>query len=86
MFCVRVCACACVRAVARPQGTELTRAIRRDEVVARLGDQACEVKTLDNTHLYCEPPDAQPSSLTEHQELPSLRVSSHFTALIETTD
>uniref|UniRef100_A0A8C7DNS7 Plexin B3 n=1 Tax=Oncorhynchus kisutch TaxID=8019 RepID=A0A8C7DNS7_ONCKI len=36
------------------EGKDLTRAMTRDEVVARLGDQECEVKTLDSTHLYCE--------------------------------
>ncbi|XP_056131265.1 plexin-B3 isoform X2 [Lampris incognitus] len=55
------------------EGQELTRAMSRAEVVARLGDQECEVKTLDNTHLYCEPPEEQPLSL-DHNELPSLRV------------
>ncbi|XP_078144168.1 plexin-B3 [Centroberyx gerrardi] len=55
------------------EGQDLTRAMSRQEVVARLGDQECEVKTLDNTHLYCEPPETQPSSLDDH-ELPSLKV------------
>uniref|UniRef100_A0A3B3BWP5 Uncharacterized protein n=1 Tax=Oryzias melastigma TaxID=30732 RepID=A0A3B3BWP5_ORYME len=35
----------------------------RREVRARLGDQKCEVKTLDSTHLYCEPPEVQPMIL-----------------------
>ncbi|KAM4609893.1 LOW QUALITY PROTEIN: plexin-B3, partial [Polymixia lowei] len=55
------------------EGQDLTRAMSKEEVLARLGDQDCEVKTLDNTHLYCEPPDTQPNSLTDNQ-LPSLRV------------
>ncbi|XP_029574130.1 plexin-B3 isoform X2 [Salmo trutta] len=55
------------------EGKDLTRAMTRDEVVARLGDQECEVKTLDSTHLYCEPPEKQPDSLGSNQ-LPSLRV------------
>ncbi|CAB1330364.1 unnamed protein product, partial [Coregonus sp. 'balchen'] len=54
------------------EGKDLTRAMTRGEVVARLGDQECEVKTLDSTHLYCEPPEKQPDSL-ESNELPSLR-------------
>uniref|UniRef100_A0A4W5RXP0 Uncharacterized protein n=1 Tax=Hucho hucho TaxID=62062 RepID=A0A4W5RXP0_9TELE len=57
-----------------PQGKDLTRAMTRGEVVARLGDQECEVKTLDSTHLYCEPPEKQPASLGNNK-LPSLRVS-----------
>ncbi|KAJ8017304.1 hypothetical protein DPEC_G00016450 [Dallia pectoralis] len=55
------------------EGKDLTRAMTRAEVVARLGDQKCEVKTLDNTHLYCEPPETQPESQGE-SHLPSLRV------------
>uniref|UniRef100_A0A673X2I4 Plexin B3 n=1 Tax=Salmo trutta TaxID=8032 RepID=A0A673X2I4_SALTR len=55
------------------EGKDLTRAMTRGEVVARLGDQECEVKTLDNTHLYCEPPEKQPASLGNNK-LPSLRV------------
>uniref|UniRef100_A0A3B3TSU6 Uncharacterized protein n=1 Tax=Poecilia latipinna TaxID=48699 RepID=A0A3B3TSU6_9TELE len=39
------------------EGLDLTRAMSKDEVRARLGDQDCEVKTLDRTHLYCEPPE-----------------------------
>uniref|UniRef100_A0A8K9WL03 Plexin B3 n=1 Tax=Oncorhynchus mykiss TaxID=8022 RepID=A0A8K9WL03_ONCMY len=58
------------------EGKDLTRAMTRDEVVARLGDQECEVKTLDSTHLYCEPPEKQPDSLGSNQ-LPSLRVCTH---------
>lgn len=56
------------------QGQDLTRAIYRQEVTARLGDQECEVKTLDNTHLYCEPPEVQPLSVDDGSELPSLKV------------
>lgn len=56
------------------QGQDLTRAISRQEVTARLGDQECEVKTLDNTHLYCEPPEVQPLSVDDSSELPSLKV------------
>ncbi|KAF7650449.1 hypothetical protein LDENG_00125900 [Lucifuga dentata] len=55
------------------EGQHLTRAMSRQEVVARLGDQECKVKTLDNTHLYCEPPETQPESLNDN-ELPSLKV------------
>uniref|UniRef100_A0A8C5FS59 Plexin B3 n=1 Tax=Gadus morhua TaxID=8049 RepID=A0A8C5FS59_GADMO len=56
-----------------PDGVGLTRAVSRGEVVVRLGDEECEVKTLDDTHLYCEPPEEQPSSLTA-LDLPSLTV------------
>uniref|UniRef100_A0A3Q3WDU9 Plexin-B1 n=1 Tax=Mola mola TaxID=94237 RepID=A0A3Q3WDU9_MOLML len=56
------------------EGQDLTRAISREEVKALLGDQECEVKTLDNTHLYCEPPEIQPMSVDDGSELPSLKV------------
>ncbi|KAM9855597.1 plexin-B3 [Aulostomus maculatus] len=56
------------------EGQDLTRAMTRQEVTARLGDQECEVKTLDNTHLYCEPPESQPMSADDSSELPSLQV------------
>ena len=65
-----ICVCVCV------QGVGLTRAVSRGEVVVRLGDEECEVKTLDDTHLYCEPPEEQPSSLTA-LDLPSLTVLTH---------
>uniref|UniRef100_H3CAZ5 Plexin B3 n=1 Tax=Tetraodon nigroviridis TaxID=99883 RepID=H3CAZ5_TETNG len=55
------------------EGQHLTRAISRHEVTARLGDEECEVKTLDHTHLYCEPPEIQPAS-ADGGELPSLKV------------
>ncbi|XP_042369929.1 plexin-B3-like, partial [Plectropomus leopardus] len=55
------------------EGQDLTRAMSRQEVRARLGDQECEVKTLDNTHLYCEPPETQPQSMDSGDSLPSLR-------------
>lgn len=60
--------------MATPQGQDLTRAITRQEVTARLGDEECEVKTLDNTHLYCEPPEIQPASADGGGGLPSLKV------------
>uniref|UniRef100_A0A8C9XNC5 Plexin B3 n=1 Tax=Sander lucioperca TaxID=283035 RepID=A0A8C9XNC5_SANLU len=46
----------------------------KQEVTARLGDRECEVKTLDNTHLYCEPPEIQPLSVDDSSELPCLKV------------
>lgn len=46
----------------------------KDEVVAWLGSEKCDVKTLDDTHLYCEPPEEQPLS-SDHENLPSLKVS-----------
>lgn len=67
-----------------PQGQDLTRAISRQEVMARLGDQECEVKTLDNTHLYCEPPEIQPMSVDDSNELPSLKVTyTYFTFILQ---
>uniref|UniRef100_A0A8P4G3B7 Plexin B3 n=1 Tax=Dicentrarchus labrax TaxID=13489 RepID=A0A8P4G3B7_DICLA len=82
---VPVCLCTCLSVISLtdsvrpdyvsiPQGQHLTRAISRQEVTAWLGDQECEVKTLDNTHLYCEPPEIQPMSVDEGNELPSLKV------------
>uniref|UniRef100_A0A673JFD5 Plexin-B1 n=1 Tax=Sinocyclocheilus rhinocerous TaxID=307959 RepID=A0A673JFD5_9TELE len=56
------------------EGKGLTLAMNRDEVVARLGDKECVVKTLDNTHLYCEPPEEQPLALDD-SDLPRLKVS-----------
>ncbi|XP_062855287.1 plexin-B3 [Trichomycterus rosablanca] len=55
------------------EGKGLTLAMSKDEVAAWLGDKVCDVKTLDDTHLYCEPPEEQPLSV-DHEELPSLRV------------
>ncbi|KAI5610501.1 plexin-B3, partial [Silurus asotus] len=56
------------------EGKGLTLAMTKDEVVASLGDKICDVKTLDDTHLYCEPPEEQPLSL-DHENLPRLKVS-----------
>ncbi|XP_035999861.1 plexin-B3 [Fundulus heteroclitus] len=56
------------------EGQDLTRAMSKDEVQARLGEQDCEVKTLDRTHLYCEPPEVQPLRGDGSTELPSLKV------------
>uniref|UniRef100_A0A3Q2C8B1 Plexin B3 n=1 Tax=Cyprinodon variegatus TaxID=28743 RepID=A0A3Q2C8B1_CYPVA len=56
------------------EGQDLTKAMTKDEVQARLGEQGCEVKTLDRTHLYCEPPETQPLSVDGSNELPSLKV------------
>uniref|UniRef100_A0A672RD57 Plexin-B1-like n=1 Tax=Sinocyclocheilus grahami TaxID=75366 RepID=A0A672RD57_SINGR len=55
------------------EGKGLTLAMSREEVVARLGDKECDVKTLDNTHLYCEPPEEQPLALDD-SDLPTLKV------------
>uniref|UniRef100_A0A8C2I5P0 Plexin B3 n=1 Tax=Cyprinus carpio TaxID=7962 RepID=A0A8C2I5P0_CYPCA len=55
------------------EGKGLTLAMRKEEVVARLGDKECDVKTLDNTHLYCEPPEEQPLALDD-SDLPTLKV------------
>ncbi|KAG7472671.1 hypothetical protein MATL_G00111400 [Megalops atlanticus] len=56
------------------QGENLTLAMTRQEVVARLGLEECEVKTLDSTHLYCEPPENQPLSRDSSDTPPTLRV------------
>ncbi|KAI2662078.1 Plexin-B3 [Labeo rohita] len=55
------------------EGKGLTLAMSKEEVVARLGDKECDVKTLDNTHLYCEPPEEQPLALDD-SDLPRLKV------------
>ncbi|XP_076860154.1 plexin-B3 [Brachyhypopomus gauderio] len=55
------------------EGKGMTLAMSREEVVARLGDQECDVKTLDDTHLYCEPPVEQPLGV-DHADLPILKV------------
>ncbi|KAI5095370.1 plexin-B3, partial [Silurus meridionalis] len=55
------------------EGKGLTLAMTKDEVVASLGDKICDVKTLDDTHLYCEPPEEQPLSL-DQENLPRLKV------------
>ncbi|XP_030639856.1 plexin-B3 [Chanos chanos] len=54
------------------EGRDLTLAMTKEEVEAWLGTERCEVKTLDITTLYCEPPVEQPES--EDSELPRLRV------------
>ncbi|KAI1892996.1 hypothetical protein AGOR_G00139250 [Albula goreensis] len=56
------------------QGENLTLAMTRQEVVAKLGLEECEVKTLDSTHLYCEPPENQPLSLDNTDTPPTLQV------------
>ncbi|XP_017260716.1 plexin-B3, partial [Kryptolebias marmoratus] len=56
------------------EGQDLTRAMSKQEVRALLGDQECQLKTLDSTHLYCEPPEVQPRSMDDGSELPSLKV------------
>ncbi|XP_061662266.1 plexin-B3 isoform X3 [Syngnathoides biaculeatus] len=56
------------------EGEDLTQAMSRQEVTARLGDQECEVKTLDSTHLYCEPPEVQPMSVDASSMLPRFQV------------
>ncbi|KAM9343212.1 plexin-B1 [Pholidichthys leucotaenia] len=43
------------------EGEYLDLAIDKNEVVARIGDGVCLVKTLTHNHLYCEPPAQQPS-------------------------
>ncbi|XP_041129023.1 plexin-B3 isoform X2 [Polyodon spathula] len=56
------------------EGTGLTLAMTRAEVSARVGDGNCAVKTLDDVHLYCEPPPTQPASLEGGGVLPQFIV------------
>lgn len=63
----------CIICVSAVQGKGLTLAMSKDEVEAWLGDKICDVKTLDDTHLYCEPPEEQPLSI-DHEGLPTLKV------------
>ncbi|XP_008056443.1 plexin-B1 [Carlito syrichta] len=49
------------------EGENLDLAISKEEVVARIGDVPCVVKTLTRHHLYCEPPVEQP--LPQHHAL-----------------
>nr|XP_023691614.1 plexin-B3-like [Paramormyrops kingsleyae]XP_023691615.1 plexin-B3-like [Paramormyrops kingsleyae]XP_023691616.1 plexin-B3-like [Paramormyrops kingsleyae]XP_023691617.1 plexin-B3-like [Paramormyrops kingsleyae]XP_023691618.1 plexin-B3-like [Paramormyrops kingsleyae]XP_023691619.1 plexin-B3-like [Paramormyrops kingsleyae] len=56
------------------EGEGLTLAMTREEVVAWVGLGKCDIKTLDSTHLYCEPPENQPDSLDSSDGSPSLRV------------
>lgn len=39
------------------------------------------MKTLDSTHLYCDPPEVQPLSVDDSHELPSLKVIFGFELL-----
>ncbi|XP_069040156.1 plexin-B3 [Lepisosteus oculatus] len=55
------------------EGRGLTLAMTREEVIARVGQEECEIKTLDSTHLYCEPPESQPSP-EDTSPLPALTV------------
>ncbi|CAM5174372.1 unnamed protein product, partial [Eretmochelys imbricata] len=42
------------------EGDGLTLGISKEEVMVRLGEGLCAVKTLTRTHLYCEPPPRPP--------------------------
>ncbi|KAG2455825.1 PLXB1 protein, partial [Polypterus senegalus] len=55
------------------EGDGLTLAMTKDEVVAKLGDGICTVKTLTKTDLYCEPPAVQPAPL-HGDDLPEFMV------------
>ncbi|XP_072540737.1 plexin-B1 isoform X3 [Salminus brasiliensis] len=48
------------------EGENLDLAISKEEVVARIGEGVCAVKTLTRNHLYCEPPPQQPSPCHGH--------------------
>ncbi len=52
--------------------------------MAQLGDKECDVKTLDNTHLYCEPPEEQPLALDD-SDLPRLMVSLYLVSSLVVT-
>uniref|UniRef100_A0A8C9W3T7 Plexin-B1 n=1 Tax=Scleropages formosus TaxID=113540 RepID=A0A8C9W3T7_SCLFO len=56
------------------EGEGLTLAMTREEVIAWVGVERCDIKTLDSTHLYCEPPEIQPLSPDNSDTPPSLRV------------
>uniref|UniRef100_A0A8D0G1F9 Uncharacterized protein n=1 Tax=Strix occidentalis caurina TaxID=311401 RepID=A0A8D0G1F9_STROC len=41
-------------------GINLNKAMTIDEAQAFVGDEPCNIKTLTETDLYCEPPEVQP--------------------------
>ncbi|XP_073500882.1 plexin-B1 isoform X1 [Phyllobates terribilis] len=43
------------------EGENLDLAITKEEMIAMIGDGVCTVKTLTSNHLYCEPPEKQPT-------------------------
>uniref|UniRef100_A0A6Q2ZCB3 Plexin-B1 n=1 Tax=Esox lucius TaxID=8010 RepID=A0A6Q2ZCB3_ESOLU len=47
------------------EGENLDLAIFKEEVVARIGEGLCSVKTLTHNHLYCEPPSQPPLVLVQ---------------------
>uniref|UniRef100_A0A8C0BYU7 Plexin-B2 n=1 Tax=Buteo japonicus TaxID=224669 RepID=A0A8C0BYU7_9AVES len=42
------------------KGSNLNKAMTIDEAQAFVGDEPCNIKTLTETDLYCEPPEVQP--------------------------
>uniref|UniRef100_A0A8B9FA04 Plexin-B2 n=1 Tax=Amazona collaria TaxID=241587 RepID=A0A8B9FA04_9PSIT len=42
------------------KGSNLNKAMTIDEAQAFVGDESCNIKTLTETDLYCEPPEVQP--------------------------
>ncbi|CAM4673964.1 unnamed protein product [Lepidochelys olivacea] len=56
------------------EGDGLTLGISKEEVMVRLGEGLCAVKTLTRTHLYCEPPLRPPRPLNASAGLPEFIV------------
>uniref|UniRef100_A0A6Q2XP12 Plexin-B1 n=1 Tax=Esox lucius TaxID=8010 RepID=A0A6Q2XP12_ESOLU len=50
------------------EGENLDLAIFKEEVVARIGEGLCSVKTLTHNHLYCEPPSQPPLVLASRKQ------------------
>ncbi|KAM7134269.1 LOW QUALITY PROTEIN: plexin-B3-like [Macrochelys suwanniensis] len=56
------------------EGDGLTLGISKEEVMVRVGEGLCAVKTLTRTHLYCEPPLRPPRPLNTSAGLPEFIV------------
>ncbi|KAG8447804.1 hypothetical protein GDO86_015056 [Hymenochirus boettgeri] len=57
------------------EGEGLDSGISKKEVVAKIGDGICTVKTLTHNHLYCEPPPEAPQPQDASMPLPEFVVS-----------
>ncbi|XP_053156296.1 plexin-B3 isoform X2 [Hemicordylus capensis] len=56
------------------EGEGLNLGISKSEVRVIIGNNVCTVKTLTNTHLYCEPPPQPPQPLNASSVLPEFIV------------
>uniref|UniRef100_A0A8C8SV37 Plexin B3 n=1 Tax=Pelusios castaneus TaxID=367368 RepID=A0A8C8SV37_9SAUR len=56
------------------EGDGLTLGISKEEVLVRVGEGLCTVKTLTHTHLYCEPPLRPPRPINASTGLPEFIV------------